>query len=302
MSYFELDPKFLKDEQNIKLKDVAFFNQSYDSIDREGEINILVPIPWDGSTAGRPGARFAPKLLIEKLLSFNLNIYYRKSICIMPYVKIIIGDKFQTFNNISKATEKVLDLSQNCLFFIGGDHSITQPILEQYVKKYQKINLVVFDSHFDLRIIREGLSGGTYLYELKEKYHDDINVVIFGIKHSANPDYLYQLAQKYNVKFLTNLDVLFRNSNIEDFLKSHLDRSIPTYISVDVDSIDNNIIDSVNSPSSLGLTLLDILYIFGIIRSEYWVVGVDIVEFNPLVGNVEKSLLNLAELVYHISR
>jgi len=317
MSFFEKEQTFLRDPKNIKIKDIVVFNSNYNEIKIEQAVKnyfsllgedpekviLLVPVGWDGSTAGRPGARFTPKTIIPKFLNLNLNKNYKNAIIIMPYIKTIIGNKKKTFNNIRAAVDKILNLNQTkkiIPLFLGGDHSITQPILTQYIEKFNKINLIVFDSHFDLRTVKEGLSGGTYLRELKEQYQEKIDVVILGIKGLANPQYLYEQAAKFNVKYLTNIEIIDDFNKAKEFIKANLKAEIPTYISLDVDSIDLNYINSVNSVNSLGFNLREVISLISFIKINYDVVGIDIVEFNPLVGDMENSSQNLAELIYYL--
>ena len=330
-SYFEDVPVFLRDPLNLKLKDVAFLsknlnleNSVFESLKKYqkllsisvNEVNFFIGIPWDGSTAGRPGARFSAQKILEKFLTFNINHSYKKSIVILPFVKTIIGNKNKTFSNISKTVKKIIQYFSNetqnktqnktkaihNVFFIGGDHSITKPIIEQYLGVYEDLNLLVFDSHFDLRIVSEGLSGGTYLQELMQKYNKRLNVVILGIKDLANPFYLYQEAKKYGVKYLSNIDLLLNFEKVFEFLRNNLISDLPVYISIDLDSIDINLVDSVNSANSFGFDLLRIYEIVRYIKGNFKVVSVDLVEFNPLVGDFDRSVSNVAELLYYISR
>ncbi|MFN3995005.1 MAG: arginase family protein, partial [bacterium] len=300
MSYFEVEPKFLRDPKNLKLKEIAVFSKdlSLKNLNRSLEnykrvlgcepvgVNIFLGIGWDGSTAGRPGARFSPQKIIEKFLSLNLNHSYKKSIFVAPYAKVIIGDKKKTFKNISKTVEKILEIKniKNLKFFIGGDHSITFPIVDQYLNFYQELNLVVFDTHFDLRILDEGLSGGTYLQELKNKHANRLNVLILGIKDLANPEYLYTEAKKYEIKYLTNLEIMQSFEKVEKFLDGNLYKNKPVYISFDIDSMDIAYVDSVNSPYSFGFRIEEVYKIVSYLKDKYEVVGMDLVEFNPLVG------------------
>ncbi|MCS6955064.1 MAG: arginase family protein [Candidatus Calescibacterium sp.] len=317
IDYFESEPLFLRDPLNFKLRDISLRKENYDLLLLEGlfekyrdivgfepeGINILVPIPWDGSTAGRPGARFSPQKIIDKFLFLSFNHHYRKLVVIMPYVRTVVGDKNKTFRNISMATSRILSFeNKNLPFYIGGDHSISFPIIEQYLQKFEKINLLVFDGHFDLRELNQGLSGGTYLRELKEKYENKLNVIILGIKDLANPYYLYLQAQKYKVKYLNNIDISLDIGKDLEFLRIELDRDLPVYISIDLDSIDINYIDSVNSPNSLGFSLKEIYTLIEYVKSNYYVVGFDVVEFNPLVGNLERSVHNVSELLFYISK
>ncbi len=315
MNFFEKYPLFLRDKKNLKIKEISHFAENiiveeifealkkYEQI-LNGEprkVNAIIPVCWDGSTAGRPGARFAPQKIIEKIINLSLNRNFKNSLLFLPFVKVIIGEKDKTFDNIEKYVENVLKLLEHNVipFFIGGDHSITEPIIGKYIKYFGKINLLVFDSHFDLRTVDEGLSGGTYLNSLKTNYKEDLNVIILGINHAANPDYLYEKAREFNVRYLDNLEC-FDVENIIEFLICNLQKDLPTYISLDTDSIDINYIDSVNSPYSFGLLLNVVLKVVWYLFDNYRVVGMDVVEFNPLVGDVERSVSNLVHLLYYV--
>jgi agmatinase len=306
--YIENDLKFLRDLKNYKLKDIVniikdgdIYLNSLEVEDRVRDISII-GVGWDSSTAGKPGARFSPKYIINKLLDLSLSDQgFSKTIDFLGFLKIIISDKIQTFNNIKYIAKKLINLYKT-IIFIGGDHSITNPILEIILEKYNNLNLIVFDSHFDLREIEEGLSGGTYLidtikYSIKNNFN--LNVMILGIKESANPYYLFDNAKKYNVNFLRSLDLL-RDKNLGiDFINRNINKEYPVYISLDVDSIDSTFIDSVNSSYGVNLKPFDIIYIIDYIKKNYNVISLDIVEFNPLVGNLDKSLNNLVEILYY---
>ncbi|MGC8815603.1 MAG: arginase family protein [bacterium] len=306
--YIENDLKFLRDLKNYKLKDIVniikdgdIYLNSLEVEDRVRDISII-GVGWDSSTAGKPGARFSPKYIINKLLDLSLSDQgFSKTIDFLGFLKIIISDKNQTFNNIKYIAKKLINLYKT-IIFIGGDHSITNPILEIILEKYNNLNLIVFDSHFDLREIEEGLSGGTYLidtikYSIKNNFN--LNVMILGIKESANPYYLFDNAKKYNVNFLRSLDLL-RDKNLGiDFINRNINKEYPVYISLDVDSIDSTFIDSVNSSYGVNLKPFDIIYIIDYIKKNYNVISLDIVEFNPLVGNLDKSLNNLVEILYY---
>ncbi len=306
--YIENDLKLLRDPKNSKIKDIIniikeadIYLNSLEKENRTKDISI-VGIGWDSSTAGRPGARFTPKYLINKL--FDLSLYnpnFNKTIDFIGFIKVIISNKDYTFNNIKHITEKLINIYKTNIF-IGGDHSITNPILETILRKYNSLNLIVFDSHFDLREIEEGLTGGTYLidtikYSIKNNFN--LNAMILGIKESANPYYLFENAKKYNVNFLKSFDIL-NNPNLSiEFINKNINKKYPTYISIDIDSIDSTFIDSVNSSYGINLKPIDIINIIDFAKKNYNIIGIDIVEFNPLVGNLEKSLNNLSEIIYH---
>ncbi|MEN3015467.1 MAG: arginase family protein [bacterium] len=299
MNYFEKEPIFLRDYRNTKLKDIAIIKQDYE-IDSNENQSIFVPICWDGSTAGRPGSRLCPQKIIQKLLNLNYNQNYTTAPVIMPYVKVINGDRFTTFQNISLAVSKVINKGK--VFFIGGDHSITFPIVQTYLNTYKRINLLVFDSHFDLRHLEEGHSSGTYLNEICKNFYDKVKPVIIGINNAYNPGYLYEVANEYDVKYLSCEDVIYGSfDNVYRFITQNLEVGLPVYVSIDVDCIDSSYIDSVNSLNCWGLSLREVYRIYEYVKRNFEIVGTDLVESNCLVGDVDRSVSVLAEFLYRLS-
>ena len=92
-----------------------------------GEV-VLVGVPWDWSTSGRPGARFAPLRLRDWIYRFTRHAPsstdFKYSIADLGDVRIAPGDINVTSHRIVEAARIAYSRGRLAVF-LGGDHSIT---------------------------------------------------------------------------------------------------------------------------------------------------------------------------------
>jgi agmatinase len=152
---------------------------------------------------------------------------------------------------------------------LGGDHSITYPILKSYVKKYKHMNILQLDAHPDLYNEFEGnpfSHACSFARIMEEKLA--ARLVQVGIR-TMNPHQQKQ-AEDFNVE---TIDMKAWGSSIKLIFNG------PVYISLDMDVLDPAFAPGVSHIEPGGLSTREAL---GIIRDlETPVVGADIVELNP---------------------
>src|SRR5262249_3520685 len=116
----------------------------------------ILGIPFDGGVSFRPGARFGPKeVRNHSLLIRPYNAALRAS----PFAALRVADHgdvdtnpmdiVDTYQRIERAVSGILDAGAvpAC---VGGDHSISLPILRAVARKHGAVALVHFDSHQDM--------------------------------------------------------------------------------------------------------------------------------------------------------
>jgi agmatinase len=152
---------------------------------------------------------------------------------------------------------------------LGGDHSITYPILKAYVKKYKHLNILQLDAHPDLYNEFEGnpfSNACPFARIMEEKLA--ARLVQVGIR-TMNP---HQQKQAESFKVET-IDMKALDSS------NKLTFNGPVYISLDMDVLDPAFAPGVSHHEPGGLSTREVL---GIIQDlEAPVVGADIVELNP---------------------
>jgi arginase len=193
-----------------------------------------------------------------------------------------IGDLHFTTSDSKKAYVQIKNKikaeikTANKLICLGGDHSISFPIIEAYTNKYNNLNVLHLDAHADLydNFNNNPYSHASPFARLMEKGKLQ-SLTQVGIR-TLNTHQKKQ-AKKFGVTIVEMKDFNF------DFLKS---LSAPLYISLDIDVLDPAFAPGVSHHEPGGLSTRELIKIIQLINVE--IVGADIVEYNPTrdVNNV----------------
>jgi len=161
--------------------------------------------------------------------------------------------------------------SSNLPISLGGDHSITYPIIKAISKKYGRLNILQFDAHPDLYDEFEGnrfSHACPFARIMEEKLAQ--RLVQVGIR-SVN-DHQRKQMDKFGVETIFMKD-------FSENLKLEFDN--PLYISFDMDALDPAFAPGISHYEPGGLTTRQAVCLIQNIQAPI-IVGADIVEFNPM--------------------
>jgi len=234
----------------------------------------LLGIPFDDNSSFERGPALAPSKIREVLNNGSLNgstelgINLRESNLWLDAGNVEITSSDNFIENIEQRCDELL--AQNTrLVTLGGDHSISYPILKSYRKYFDKLSILHIDAHSDLY---DSFKGNRYsnACPFARVMEDGLcdRLVQVGIR-TLN---LHQTEQikKFNVESLE-----MRNWPLSQPLKfDH-----PVYLSLDIDGIDPAFAPGVSHREPGGLTTREVINLIHQINMP--LVGADIVEYNP---------------------
>ncbi|MBE8221740.1 MAG: agmatinase [Bdellovibrionales bacterium] len=264
----------------------SFFRLPWVSNDDDFDIGIL-GVPFDGGTSYRPGARMAPTKIREmSSLARNFNWEINKDYS-KKWKVADIGDcpttpvsLEKTYNQIEKFFTS-LDLKQKRFISVGGDHSITLPILRSLAKQHGPLNLIHFDAHIDTYPAAwdcEYHHGSFLRHALDEGLVNGPESLQIGCRNPLTSKNDLEYIEKYKIKSFTMDDI--RKNNFQDFLKKLPKVSGNSYITFDIDSIDPAYAPGTGTPVPAGLTSYEAIKILQNLKLEN-LVGADLVEVAP---------------------
>jgi agmatinase len=234
----------------------------------------LLGIPFDDNSSFERGPALAPSKIREVLNNGSLNgstelgINLRESKLWLDAGNVEITSSDNFIENIEQRCDELL--SQNTrLVTLGGDHSISYPILKSYRKYFDKLSILHIDAHSDLY---DSFKGNRYsnACPFARVMEDGLcdRLVQVGIR-TLN---LHQTEQikKFNVESLEMRNWPLSQSLVFDH---------PVYLSLDIDGIDPAFAPGVSHREPGGLTTREVINLIHQINTP--LVGADIVEFNP---------------------
>lgn len=238
-----------------------------------GTVAVL-GIPWDkGSTFMRGPAR-APEAVRQQLFGGSANLCSEAGLDLgirqdfVDLGDLPIGQENTAFEEINTGVAELLKRDVR-LIAVGGDHSVTAPLVAAHAVRYPDLEILHFDAHPDLYDEYEGdrFANACPFARIMEAGHAR-RLVQVGIR-TMNPHQRAQ-AERFGVEV----------TEMKDFDVSKTIRfEGPVYLSFDIDVLDPAFAPGVSHFEPGGMTTRDAL---SIIQSfEGKLVGADVVEINP---------------------
>lgn len=165
--------------------------------------------------------------------------------------------------------------------FLGGDHSISLPIIRACSEQTGNLHVIHIDAHTDMYEHRID-----QLYNIKVHHHGNFArrslelpgvdaVYQFGIRGLNNIGES-AAGPKHHMYFMEpTLEIASGMRSIE------LPDGVPYYVTVDIDVLDSSIAPATNSPVPGGLTYRELLSLLARLMRGRNIVGVDLVEIDP---------------------
>ncbi|TIW91014.1 MAG: agmatinase, partial [Mesorhizobium sp.] len=265
----------------------------------------MIGVPMDLGVTNRPGSRFGPRALraIERIGPYNHVLE-----CAPTHeLKVAdIGDtpfrsryRLETSHeDIERRTNQIVDAGVIPLS-IGGDHSISHPILKAVGKK-APVGLIHIDAHCDtsgLFDMTKFHHGGPFRNAVLDGVLDPTRTIQIGIRGSA--EYLWEFTYESGMTVVHAEEVtgLGIPAIIEKARKVVGDG--PTYVSFDIDSVDPAFAPGTGTPEVGGLTTREVLELLRGLKGLN-IVGGDVVEVAPQYDATTNTAHAAAQVLFEI--
>ena len=240
-----------------------------------GEIAVL-GIPFDRNSSFLRGPASAPARIREALFSESTNMWTEKGIDLgtmtgwktVDDLVISDSDSQTAFSTIESAIAALLK-KQARVVALGGDHSITYPIIRAYGRVYKNLSILQLDAHPDLydELYNNPYSHGSQFARIMEE--NLVQRLVQGGVRSITGHQREQ-AQRFNVEIIEMIE------------KSKIDTLTftgPVYLSLDMDCLDPAFAPGVSHHEPGGMSTREVIEIIQNLKGN--LVGADIVELNP---------------------
>ena len=267
----------------------------------------IAGVPFDSGTSFRSGARFGPRAIrAASLLLWGYNTVMEVKpldhLRVIDYgdLEVIPVDIRASMEGIVSQASQVI--AQNItLISIGGDHSISLPLLRAHAARYGPMAVIHFDSHPDTwpeEFPGQPYSHGTpFLRAIEENLIDTSAYLQIGLRGPTSGAKDLEDARRLGAATLPIGQVFEMGiPAVIQAIHSRLgDR--PVYISLDIDAIDPAFAPGTGTPEVGGLSSYQMLQLVRGLRGLN-LVGFDLVEVSPPYDHGEITSILAANLVF----
>jgi len=261
--------------------------------DLEG-MNVDVAVigaPLDQGTFNRTGARNGPRAIREAsqlygpaiihelgVYDVELGRYKLANTKIIDYGDIPVAPTLiqENLDLITKTVKKILH-HKVFPIIIGGDHSITYPVIRAFDNI--PLNIVHFDTHMDFA---DDLLGITHSHSNPIKRASELKtvqkIIQIGIRGLLNPELYIEEAKTARARVITAIDVIKSGT---DWVLSQIPKAENIYVTIDIDVLDPSIAPGTGTPEPGGLNYLQMREMLTQLPKKGKIVGFDLVEVNP---------------------
>jgi formiminoglutamase len=253
---------------------------------------------------GRIGARKGPQSIRNKLGKLPIHHTDKK---IIDFGDVLCLDTY--LEDCQKALSKTISklIKHNVLpIAIGGGHDIAYANfngIKDAIKNVSKnkIGIINFDAHFDLRAVETAANSGTPFNQILSE-NDTVSYFAIGIQQQSNTKELFEIAEKHKVSYVSNFECETFGENLKRKLNAFIKNVDYLYITIDLDGFSSAYAPGVSAPSSLGFTPLFVYKVLAFLFESKKVISCDIAELNPDFDTDEQTASLAAKMIDYVDQ
>jgi arginase len=237
----------------------------------------LIGAPWDGSSSFQRGAAAAPARIRQALWSPSSNSWNERGDdlsaegALADDGDIAVGEEAAAAREaIEGGVDRILTRGDRPLL-LGGDHSVTYPILRAYGAHGVTPSIVHFDAHGDLY---DSFEGDRYSHAcpFARVMEDGLAHRLIQVGVRTLTAHQREQVSRFSVE-------TYGPARWREALPAIAAIEGPVYVSLDLDVLEPMLAPGLSHPEPGGLSVREVLDVLGVIHAP--VIGADVVEYNP---------------------
>ena len=279
------------------------------SEDASGLDVAIVGVPLDIGTSNRTGSRYGPRQIRTESV---LVRPYRMATGAAPFDSFQVADTGDVALNAYDLPASIRLIEQHydamlqadvIPISLGGDHTVSLPILRALARKHGPMALVHVDAHADTNdeMFGEKITHGTiFRRAIEEKLVEPDAMVQIGLRATGYSAEDFDWARSQGVQVVQAEDCWYQSlAPLMDEVRTRIGAEKPCYLSFDIDGLDPSVAPGTGTPEPAGLTASQGLEV---IRgcAGLNLVGCDLVEVSPPYDPSGNTALLAGNLVFEM--
>lgn len=258
---------------------------------------LVWPISYEGTVSYGTGTGDGAMAIVDA--SRNMELYEEETSSEVYKIGIHTLDEMRPqptpeamMSAIYDRTNELLD-REKFICMLGGEHSISAPIIKAHAEKFHNLSVLQIDAHADLR---DTYDDTPYSHaSIMARVVKDLRIpsVQVGIR-SISGDEARSLAAGLPTKIFWAKDIVGKT----DWIRPAVDALTENvYLTIDIDGLDPSLVPTTGTPEPGGLGWYETLALIRRLAEKKRVVGMDLVEFSR-TDNSDAPAFLCAKLIY----
>jgi len=258
---------------------------------------FVLPVSYEGTVSYGTGTGAGAMAIVDA--SRNMELYEEETDSEVYKIGIHTLDEFKPRPTpdemMSDLYEHATDILRRDKFLcmLGGEHSVSAPIIKAHAEKYHNLSVLQIDAHADLRDTYDGTPHSHASIMARVVKDMQIPSVQVGIR-SISADEARALDSGLPTKIFWARDIVGRTDWIHSAVESLTEN---VYLTIDIDGLDPSIVPTTGTPEPGGLGWYETLKLIRKLAEKRRVVGMDLVEYSYFEEYDSPAFL-CAKLVY----
>ncbi|MGH9410991.1 MAG: agmatinase [Vicinamibacterales bacterium] len=258
---------------------------------------VILPVPVDRTTSYVGGTRNGPHDILQA--SSHMELWddelavdvHGVGLFTLPEMELPFGEMEGVVEEIERVAYEIIGRDK-FLVTIGGEHSITPPIVSAAARRCPSLSLLQIDAHADLR---DAYMGSIYNHACAMRRSlEYARLTQVGIRSLSFEE--AEVLPRLNTTVFYDASMR-RDPRWIDAVVDSLSEDV--YVTIDVDGLDPAIMPATGTPEPGGLSWAEATALLRAVAERRRIVAADVVELSPIPGLVAPAFL-CAKLIYKL--
>lgn len=240
--------------------------------------------------------RVIPHLLRDEMLSSEQIRNSRQALYQDPHSPYPVAP-LSIAESIASSFHRALPSKK--IFTIGGDHSVSYPLVKEYLRfkksRHKRTAVIHFDAHTDMLEHRLGVEicFGTWSFHILKELHSPGHLIQLGIRASGKEKSHWE--NTYGIKQYWAQEIEKAPGRVADALVEYLKKEFiqELYVSFDIDALDTDYAQATGTPEPNGLSPHSAMLILQTLFEHFPITGADMMEVAPFISYPKTGSHNL---------
>jgi agmatinase len=262
----------------------------------EGARILVWPISYEGTVSYGGGTGAGAEAIVDA--SRNMELYdedtdsevYRLGLHTLDVTPPVEPPEAMMKGLLEQARRLVATDKFVCM--IGGEHSVSAPVIQAHAEKYESLSVLQIDAHADLRDTYDGTRHSHASIMARVVRDMKVPAVQVGIRSISSEE--ARVIDELPTRIFWAKDIVGRTDWWEEAVEGLTEN---VYLTIDIDGLDPSLVAQTGTPEPGGLGWYEVVGLIRTLARRRRVVGMDLNEYAYVEGQTASAFL-CAKLIY----